>query len=242
MVKKNPEIDNKQPLYGIFNDIPPRYDLINRLITWGMDKQWRLKAAQACLVFRPRQILDLCCGTGDLAVTLAGLADYPAEIRGMDYSQPMLDIATAKASALLNKNIIFVRGEAAKMPFPDEFFDCIGVSFAFRNLTYKNPLAGRHLAEILRVLKKGGRCVIAESSQPANGFIRACYHFYMRQYAGRIGGWLSDNKAAYRYLGESAAGFYAPVELSQLLVKSGFQKVDYQPLFFGAAGIYSAIK
>ena len=242
MAKENIETDSKKPLYGIFNDIPPRYDLINRLITWGMDKDWRLKATQACLASRPRQLLDLCCGTGDLAVTLAGLAGYPVEIRGMDYSQPMLDIAAVKASVLHSKPIIFVRGEAAKMPFPDEFFDCVGVSFAFRNLTYKNPLAARHLAEILRVLKKGGGCVIAESSQPANGFIRACYHLYMRQYAGRIGGWLSGNKAAYRYLGDSTAGYYTPAELSDLLIKSGFQKVDYQPLFFGAAGIYSATK
>jgi demethylmenaquinone methyltransferase / 2-methoxy-6-polyprenyl-1,4-benzoquinol methylase len=241
-LKKTENNSDAHALYGMFTDIPPRYDLINRLITWGMDKSWRLKTAEACLAFRPRQVLDLCCGTGDLSIVIASLANYQVEIRGIDYSQPMLDIAAAKTSALVNKTLIFFRGEAAKMPFPDEFFDCIGISFAFRNLTYKNPLAGRHLAEMVRVLKKGGRCVIAESSQPVNGFIRACYHFYMRQYAGRIGGWLSGNKAAYRYLGESAAGFYGPAELSQLLIKSGFQKVDCQPLFFGAAGIYTASK
>lgn len=236
------DAEGSRPLYGMFTDIPPHYDLINHLITWGMDKKWRKKAAQTCLSFRPRQILDLCCGTGDMAIEIAGLADYPIEIRGLDYSQPMLDIATAKAATSQDKNIIFVSGEAGKLPFPDEFFDCVSISFAFRNLTYKNPLAVRHLAEIIRVLKKGGHCVIAESSQPTNGLIRACYHFYMRQYAGRIGGWLSGNKAAYRYLGESAAGFYSPVELSKLLVKSGFQKTDYHPLFWGAAGIYSATK
>jgi len=226
----------------MFTDIPPRYDLINRLITFGMDKKWRRKAARACLEGRPRQILDLCCGTGDLAITIAYLTDYAMEIRGLDFSQPMLDIAAAKASALVDKTMIFVSGDVAKMPFPDEFFDCIGISFAFRNLTYKNPLAARHLAEIVRVLKKGGRFVIAESSQPANGFIRACCHFYMRQCVARIGWLLSGYKAAYRYLGDSTAAYYNPAELSQLLVKSGFQEVDYQPLFFGAAGIYKATK
>jgi demethylmenaquinone methyltransferase / 2-methoxy-6-polyprenyl-1,4-benzoquinol methylase len=226
----------------MFTEIPRRYDLINHLITWGMDKGWRVKAAQACLAFRPGQILDLCCGTGDLAITIANLADYALEIRGMDYSRPMLDIAAAKTSALVKNSIIFVSGEVAKMPFPDEFFDCIGISFAFRNLTYKNRLAARHMAEILRVLKKGGHCVIAESSQPANRLVRACFRLYMRCYVGCIGGLLSGNWAAYRYLGESAAGFYSPDELSQLLIKSGFQKVDYQPLFFGAAGVYSAHK
>jgi demethylmenaquinone methyltransferase / 2-methoxy-6-polyprenyl-1,4-benzoquinol methylase len=234
--------EGHRPLYSLFTDIPPRYDLINRLITWGMDKGWRIKAARTCLSFRPQQVLDLCCGTGDLTVTIARLADYPLEIRGLDYSQPMLDIAAAKAASLENKKITFFSGEAARMPFPDEFFDCVGISFAFRNLVYQNPLAGRHIAEILRVLKKGGCCVIAESSQPLNSFIRACYHFYMRYYAAIIGGWLSGNKPAYRYLGESTARFYTPAELNDLLLKSGFQKVDYQPLFFGAAGIYSAIK
>jgi demethylmenaquinone methyltransferase/2-methoxy-6-polyprenyl-1,4-benzoquinol methylase len=242
LVNEHPEIVIKKPLYTMFTDIPPRYDLINRLITWGMDKKWREKAAQKCLSFHPLKILDLCCGTGDMALTIAGLADYPVEIRGLDYSQPMLDIATAKASTIPDKKIIFVNGEAGKMPFPDEYFDCVGISFAFRNLTYKNPLSSRHLEEIIRVLKKGGHCVIAESSQPGNALIRACYRFYMRQYAGRIGGCLSGNKTAYRYLGESAADFYGPVELSKLLIKSGFQKTDYLPLLWGAAGIYSATK
>jgi demethylmenaquinone methyltransferase/2-methoxy-6-polyprenyl-1,4-benzoquinol methylase len=226
----------------MFTDIPPRYDLINQLITWGMDKKWRQKAAKSCLAFRPQKVLDLCCGTGDLAINIANLADYPVEIHGMDYSQPMLEIARSKASVLLAKNINFVSGEASKIPFADEFFDCVGISFAFRNLTYKNPLAASHLAEIVRVLKKDGHCIIAESSQPANGFIRALYHFYMRQYVARIGGWLSGNKAAYRYLGDSSSNFYSPAELSQLLIKNGLQKADYQPLFFGAAGIYSAQK
>jgi len=229
-------------LYGMFTDIPPRYDLVNRLITWGMDKKWRLKAAQTCLAFKPQQILDLCCGTGDLAVTIAQLADYRVEIRGMDFSQPMLDIAATKAQAVTGKFIIFVSGEASRMPFPDGFFDCVGISFAFRNLTYKNPLAARHLSEIVRVLKKGGRCVIAESSQPVNGLIRALYHIYMRWYVVFIGWLLSGNKAAYSYLGNSTADFYSPAQLSELLIKSGFEKVDYQPLFFGAAGIYTAEK
>jgi demethylmenaquinone methyltransferase/2-methoxy-6-polyprenyl-1,4-benzoquinol methylase len=239
---KTEKASDASPLYGMFTDIPPRYDLINRLITWGMDKKWRLKAAQVCLIFKPQQILDLCCGTGDLAVTIAQLADYRVEIRGMDFSQPMLDIAATKAQTVPGKYIIFVSGEASRMPFPDGFFDCVGISFAFRNLVYKNPMAGRHLAEIIRVLKKGGRCVIAESSQPVNGLIRAFYHVYMRWYAAFVGWLLSGNKAAYHYLGHSTADFYYPAELSDLLIKSGFQKVDYQPLFFGAAGIYSATK
>jgi demethylmenaquinone methyltransferase/2-methoxy-6-polyprenyl-1,4-benzoquinol methylase len=173
---------------------------------------------------------------------IANSADYPVEIKGLDYSQPMLDIAARKAEAAGIKNISFYQGDASKMPFEASYFDCLGVSFAFRNLTYKNPLAKAHLAEILRVLKPGGRCVIAESSQPRNGFIRSLNHFYMRQYVARLGGLLSGNKSAYRYLGESTSRYYSPSEMKDLLIGSGFSGFSYQPLFFGAAGVYVATK
>jgi demethylmenaquinone methyltransferase / 2-methoxy-6-polyprenyl-1,4-benzoquinol methylase len=226
----------------MFTDIPRRYDLINHLITWNMDKIWRRRAAHECLSARPGKVLDLCCGTGDLAVTIARLADYELEIKGLDYSQPMLDIAALKAATLAGKKITFWRGDAAKQPFPGASFDCIGISFAFRNLTYNNPLAKDHLAEILRVLKPGGRLVIAESSQPESSLIRALYHFYLRQYVFRIGSLVSGNKTAYRYLAESSARYYSPRELRELLIQSGFSSVSYRPLFFGAAGIYTATR
>jgi demethylmenaquinone methyltransferase/2-methoxy-6-polyprenyl-1,4-benzoquinol methylase len=117
-----------------------------------------------------------------------------------------------------------------------------GISFAFRNLTYQNPLARNHLSEIIRVLKPGGRFVIVETSQPKSTPIRSFYHFYMRQLVYRLGYRISGNKGAYHYLAESASSFYAPPELEELLISSGFKEVFYRPLFFGAAGIYVAIK
>lgn len=224
----------------MFTVIPPRYDLINRLITLGLDKGWRLQAAQACLASRPPKVLDLCCGTGDLAINIATLADYSIEIKGLDYSQPMLDLAAKKASLLKGKTISFAQGDASKLPFAGGDFDCIGISFAFRNLTFNNILAKEHLSEIIRVLKPGGRCVIVESSQPRSSFVRDCYHFYLRQYVYRVGAGLSGNKPAYRYLVESASHYYSPDELKQLLLNAGFAGVSYRPLFFGAAGIYVA--
>jgi len=235
--------EQRKPLYGIFTDIPPHYDLINTLITWNMDKRWRRLAARACLAASPRNFLDLCCGTGDLAIEVARMAPAGIEITGLDYSQPMLDIAAEKARRLAGeRKIRFFQGVAASMPFPDGFFDSLGISFAFRNLTYRNPLAGKHLSEILRVLKKGGRCVIAESSQPDCRVIRTLYHFYMRSYVSSLGTWLSGNKPAYRYLAESASRYYTPSEMKTLLTESGFTTVSYRPLFFGVAGIYTAIK
>lgn len=234
--------ENKKPLYGMFTAIPPRYDLINHLITLNMDKGWRNKAAQACLEGHPQRFLDLCCGTGDLGITAAIRSDYAIKVNGLDYSQPMLDIASAKAARLKGKTFSYTQGDASNLPFPDRSFDCVGISFAFRNLTYKNALAEKHLSEIFRVLEPGGRCVIVESSQPKNGFIRACYHFYMRQYVYRIGAWLSGNKAAYRYLAESACQFYSPADLKKLLIGHGFREVTYKALFFGASGVYVATK
>jgi demethylmenaquinone methyltransferase/2-methoxy-6-polyprenyl-1,4-benzoquinol methylase len=119
--------NDSRPLYHIFTRIPDRYDLINHVITLGMDTGWRRQAALACLQDRPGRILDICCGTGDLAVAIALLGSYSAEITGADYSQPMLEIATGKASAN-GGNIRFINADIARLPFPDNHFDCIGIS------------------------------------------------------------------------------------------------------------------
>jgi demethylmenaquinone methyltransferase / 2-methoxy-6-polyprenyl-1,4-benzoquinol methylase len=242
LAEVNEGVEGKKPLYGMFTDIPPHYDLINHLITLNLDRGWRKKAAETCLSGRPKKFLDLCCGTGDLGIDVATQGDYVLEVKGLDYSQSMLDIATIKVACLKLRNFYFIRGDASNLPFPEEYFNCIGISFAFRNLTYKNSLVEKHLSEIQRVLEPGGKLVIAESSQPESRFIRTCYHFYMRQYAYRIGACISGNKAAYRYLAESACSYYSPVELKRLLIDNGFQEVTYKPLFFGAAGIYIAKK
>ena len=154
-----------KPLHGIFTTVPPRYDLANHVMTWYMDKGWRLRAARECLSLKPDRVLDLCCGTGDLAVYLAQMASEKVSITGLDYSLPMLEIATRKAGYLSGgEKPSFVYGDAVAMPFPEGSFDCVGISFAFRNLTYKNPLTPRCLAEVLRVLRPGGRFVIIDKS------------------------------------------------------------------------------
>lgn len=230
-----------RPLYDMFTAIPRRYDLVNHVITWGLDSRWRRQAARECLARLPGRLLDLCCGTGDLALNLSLMADSDAEVVGVDYSQPMLDIANRKAEPLASRPA-FVRGDAAALPFADEFFDCVGISFAFRNLTYKNPMRQRHIAEVLRVLRPGGRFVILETSQPKAALPRKAYHFYLRWFISRAGSLLSGNRAAYHYLAESAARFYAPDELRDMLVTAGFSQVSFHPLFFGAIGIYVAVK
>ena len=171
---------SKKPLQRMFTIVPPRYDLINHLITLGLDNRWRRKAAIECLTSHPGRVLDLGCGTGDLIIAIARVSANDAEFTGIDYSQPMLEIAARKTELLARgRNISFIYGDAASLPFPDGYFDCVGISFAFRNLTYKNPLAQLHLSEVRRVLSTGGRYVIVETSQPKSKLIRKIFHLYL---------------------------------------------------------------
>jgi demethylmenaquinone methyltransferase/2-methoxy-6-polyprenyl-1,4-benzoquinol methylase len=231
------------PLHGMFTAVPPSYDLVNRIVTLGLDKKWRRLAALECLRGKPRRILDLGCGTGDLTVNIAGLAGAPAIVAGLDYSLPMLELARRKAvRSGVASRVDFLRGQADSLPFPDSCFDAVGISFAFRNLTYKNPICRQHLTEVGRVLKTGGRYVIVESSQPENGIIRALFHLYLRVFVGPVGILLSGNRGAYRYLVESTTHYYSPREVREMLLAANFREVSYRPLLFGAAGIHVAVK
>lgn len=233
----------KRPLHTIFTAVPPHYDLINHIFTFGLDERWRRQAAQTCLSSNPKRVLDLCCGTGDLAIWLARLATPDTRIIGIDYSQPMLSKAREKADGwLLNANLQFIHGDVGDLPFPDGYFDSIGISFAFRNLTYKNPKTQNYLAEVVRVLKPGGEFVIVESSQPRDKLVRMITHAYLRMFVYRLGSWISKNRPAYKYLSESARNFYTAEELSDLLVNAGFKSAEFKGLFFGAAAIHRAVK
>lgn len=226
----------------MFTAVPPHYDLINKIITWGFDRGWRNEAALTCLASSPGRMLDLGCGTGDLAITVNRFAKRDVEITGLDYSETMLDVARDKSAALTVSKINFIHGDASDLNFPDGYFDCVGISFAFRNMVYRNPLSQHILSHVYRVLNTGGRFVIVESSQPGSGLIRGLFHLYMRGFVANAGYLLSGNKVAYKYLGESAARFYTPGEVKNLLLKAGFREVYYRPLFLGVAGIHLAVK
>lgn len=228
----------KRPLQAMFNAVPRRYDLVNRLMTWGLDRRWRRLAARACLAEHPARVLDLACGTGDLTLTTTALAGIGTAVVGVDFSVPMLAVAVSKAGDTAG----FVCGEAAALPFRNDTFDCVGTSFAFRNLTYRNPGTAAYLAEVRRVLRPGGRFVIVETSQPSNRLVRRLFHLYLRWFVGPVGSRLSGNPAAYRYLVESAARFYTPAELAKLLANAGFSRTQSQPQLFGAVAVHVAAK
>jgi demethylmenaquinone methyltransferase/2-methoxy-6-polyprenyl-1,4-benzoquinol methylase len=230
----------KRPLQAMFNAVPQRYDLVNRVTTWGLDSRWRRLAASICLAKHPARVLDLACGTGDLAITTAALAGNDSVVVGVDFSWPMLAMALSKPGVADTGG--FICGEAAALPFPDGSFDCVGTSFAFRNLTYRNPGTAAYLAEVRRVLCPGGRFVIVETSQPRNRLLRSLFHAYLRWLVRPIGSQLSGNSAAYHYLTESASRFYSPEELADLLANAGFRRTRSQPLIFGIVAIHTTEK
>jgi demethylmenaquinone methyltransferase/2-methoxy-6-polyprenyl-1,4-benzoquinol methylase len=227
----------------VYESIPPNYDLINHLFTGGMDILWRKRAARETVASHPGKVLDICCGTGDLSISVAKLAAKDTKVTGLDFSQPMLDVAIRKAKKA-GCDITFVTGDIADIPFPDNSFDSMCIGFGFRNLTYKNEKSAQYISEILRVLKPGGRFIIVESSQPAPNakFIRFFQQIYVKYIVSFLGKIISGNSAAYQYLADSAANYYGAEELRDLLLKSGFGNVTFKRLFFGAAAIHVAVK
>jgi demethylmenaquinone methyltransferase/2-methoxy-6-polyprenyl-1,4-benzoquinol methylase len=232
----------ERPLYKIFTAVPPSYDLINRLFTLRLDERWRQKAVLACLEGHPMMVMDLCTGTGDLAIRLAKKSDGKQEITAYDYSKPMLDIAKKKAAKAGQSRIIFIQGDAAAMPFQDGSFDVIGIAFAFRNLTFRNHDTPKFLAEIHRVLKPGGKFVIIESSQPYRPWLRALFRFYSRYIVYPMGSLISGNKSAYKYLSYSVINYYQPEEIIKLLKDHGFSDVSFKRLAGGISALHTAVK
>ncbi|NCC73761.1 MAG: ubiquinone/menaquinone biosynthesis methyltransferase [Sphingobacteriia bacterium] len=235
----NPE---KRPLLKMFKAVPPSYDLLNRILTLRMDEKWRKRAAVECLSGNPKEVLDLCTGTGDLALRLRKSATPATVVSALDYSPPMLERAKIKARKSGIEGINFIHGDVADLPFSENRFDVAGIAFAFRNLTFHNPDRDTFLKEILRVLKPGGRLVIVETCQPTNKLFRSLFHFYMKWITVPIGGIISGHYGAYRYLAHSASNYWNCHEASAFLSASGFSKVKAFPLLGGISAIYIAVK
>lgn len=236
-------LSDSRPLYRMFSRVPRRYDLLNRLLTLGLDQRWRRKAADVCLESNPRRILDLCSGTGDLAIELAGKADSGTEIIAADFCEPMLEVAKAKASRLgLRERITFRVADAAELPYDDGYFDIVTIGFGFRNLTFKNPKSDIYLREINRVITPGGKLIVVETSQPESSILKILSGFYYSAIVKPVGNFVSGEKGAYSYLAYSARNYFGPSDVRDMLINTGFGHVEFRPLLGGIAGVHKATK
>jgi len=231
-----------RPLQKIFRAVPPSYDRINRLLTFGIDEYWRKKAARRLLSDNPAKVLDLCTGTGDLAMHLRKRAKPETRVLALDFSESMLDFAQKKAARRKLNGISFIHGDVADMPFENESLDAIGIAFAFRNLTYKNPDRDLFFKEILRVLRPGAPLVAVDTSQPENPLMRKLFHIYMKHITGPAGGLLSGHRSAYRYLAHSAIDYYTAPDLQKIILEAGFKSAEYTHFLNGITALWECRK
>lgn len=223
----------KQQVEAMFDDIAPRYDLLNRVLSFGIDRWWRRRAIALLREDQPHRILDVATGTADLAI--AALSLGPETVVGVDISEEMLEVGRKKVKERgLADRIALRRGDAEKLPFSDSQFDAVLVAFGVRN--FENLEQG--LSEIHRVLRPGGALVVLEFSQPHAFPIKQLYAFYSRYIMPRVGGVVSKNEAAYQYLPESAAVFPSGEAFLERMRKVGYENVRWKPLTFGIASLY----
>lgn len=230
-------------LKPMFSTVADTYDLANKVLTLGLDKRWRRACVQESA--NGHFVVDLCCGTGDLSFSLLPNLDSDSFLIGLDFSKEMLSKAVAKKSKSnwTNKdNFAFIIADAAYLPLKNEWVDDMRISFSFRNLIYKNPKAIAYLKEATRTLKGNGRFTCVETSQPRNRLVRGFFHFYCLRIVPLVGGFVSGQKPAYRYLGKSAANFPFPKEILAMLKKAGFTDATFKPLSLGVVGLYMATK
>src|SRR5579863_1090830 len=247
------EADAGLAVRDMFSQIAPRYDLLNHLLSMQLDRVWRRRVARRVRPILQRadaRVLDLCCGTGDLAFSLRRAPGTQAKIIGADFSHAMLVHARAKALSgesgragravpLQESDALPVfEADALHMPFADESFDLVTTAFGFRNLAnYEDGLR-----EIYRVLRPGGTVAILEFTEPPPGVIGDLYRWYFRNVLPRIGAFLSGDGKAYSYLPASVSRFFRPSELASLMAKVGYQSAEYKVWTFGTVALHLGVR
>ncbi len=222
----------------MFADIAPKYDLLNHLLSFNIDRGWRraLRDRLAPILSRPdAKVLDLCCGTGDVMLDLQAVAAVP--VMGADFCHQMLVSAQAKAARTGRRAPLF-EADALQLPIANAALDAVSIAFGFRNLA--NYGAG--LRELHRVLKPGGILAILEFSQPRGVAMRASYGFYSRVMLPLIGALISGSREAYTYLPDSIAKFPSAPELCEMMETAGFSAAQFQSLTGGIAALHVGAK
>ena len=234
---KEEDKSKKEQVADMFNNISPKYDLLNHTLSLGIDILWRKKAVRLLKPYAPKSILDIATGTGDFAVETSSLK--PDEIVGVDISEGMLDVGRQKmVKKKLDGLITMEVGDSENLRFADNKFDVVTVAFGVRN--FENLKKGLH--EMFRVTSPGGHVMIIEFSKPGRFPVKQLYNFYFRAILPKIGKLVSKDNAAYQYLPDSVAAFPDGENFLEILNEVGYKEAKCIPLTFGISSIYWARK
>jgi len=235
---KNQQTAKKEQVATMFNNISRTYDFLNHFMSLGIDIIWRKKAIKELLKDKPQEILDVATGTGDFAFEALEILK-PKKIIGVDISQGMLNIAQEKITKRNKQDVFEVRlGDSEKLLFDDNRFDAVTVAYGVRN--FENLEKG--IADMLRVLRPGGKVVILEFSKPRNFPIKQLYNFYFHYITPSIGKVFSKDSSAYTYLPESVEAFPDGERFINLMQKVGYKNTKWRSLTFGICSIYTGNK
>ena len=228
-------LPKKEKIQQMFDDIAPSYDQLNHLMSLGIDRIWRKKAIKEIVDGTQQQILDVACGTGDSTIAIAKAMTPGGRVTGIDISTGMMEPLMRKAAHEgVHDRIKLMQADALAMPFKADTFDRVTCAFGIRNFEDK----GKGLEEFLRVLKPGGKVVILELGIPEKPLIRKLYNIYFRHILPLIGGLISGNRAAYRYLPESVYAFPSAPTFCTIMQAAGFCNVRHRAFTFGMCRMY----
>lgn len=232
----------KEKIREMFDNIATDYDKLNHIMSLDVDKSWRRKAIRRVMecdaAGRELKVLDIACGTGDFSIAMAKSVPS-AHITGLDISEGMLAVMKEKVYAgKLDDRISIMTGDGENLPFEDDSFDCVTIAFGIRNFESKE----KGLREMLRVLKPGGRLVVLELSMPENPFVRWCFSLYFLHVTPSVGGRISGDKAAYRYLPASVVNFPKKEEFLAMMSSCGFRNIAHKAFTFGICRMYLGVK
>lgn len=228
----------KEKIKSLFDNIAPDYDKLNHILSLNIDKGWRRKAVKEIAdSAKPLTVLDVACGTGDFTIEIARKAAEGSSIIGIDLSEGMMKVGREKLKAA-GIDATLEYGDCEALTYPGSSFDRVSVGFGVRNFEHLEI----GLKEMYRVLKPGGKLVILELSVPSNPVIRWCYKLYFLKILPAIGGWVSGNRGAYKYLPASVLNFPAPDKFIPMLKKAGFGDVRHKAFTLGICRMYVGIK
>jgi demethylmenaquinone methyltransferase/2-methoxy-6-polyprenyl-1,4-benzoquinol methylase len=223
----------------MFSEVHATYEVVNHIMTLGLDIVWRRRAARIAATADGDRWIDMCTGTGEMVTYLSHLAPKGTKIYAVDFSAPMLEEARMKPGA---QPISFISSDIKGLPFPDESFNLITMSFATRNINISRNVLVQSFTEFHRVLNQGGRFVNLETSRPPFSPIRIIFDLYIKLFVELIGSRISSSRTPYIYLANTLSSFYHADELADIMRQAGFGEVTFQRLFFGAVAIHQAMK